>query len=549
MPRILLVGVDSPLVRWLSGRLDASQDVEACRIYLPEEGDDPESAVGDHNFDTVIVRPSLDRQLRERPRFAVLERTLQACAAAPLSRAILVSSTTAYAPSHHHPGLIREEHRLRRARNEAASRWRRFERLFFSHFRKKSPGRSIVLRAAPIVEPGEEDPLADFLGRKKRTASAGFNPPLQLLRKEDLLQALLAALSGTAGGTFNVVPRSVIPLREAIRRTSGFCLPVPHSLRKGFQKMVSTLSTSPHPALLEYTRYSFTASGEKIRSELGFEPRYGSAAALESTPSTDEDFDPFGQDREFIRSCGRTLFRFLHDYYWRVEEEGLENVPAQGRGVLVGVHRGFIPWDAVMILHAIVQRRGRYPRFLIHPSLLKFPGLSDSMTKLGGVLATRRNASYMLQRDRLIGIYPEGIRGAFTMYRDAYKLDRFKRTNFIRIALENRAPLIPVATVGSAEIYPIFGKIDWRRLNRLTEWPFLPITPTFPFLPFPLPSKWHTRFLPPIHIEKEFPPEAARDSDVVQRINERVRGRIAAALKELLKRRRSIFYGSLRDLD
>ena len=77
--------------------------------------------------------------------------------------------------------------------------------------------------------------------------------------------------------------------------------------------------------------------------------------------------------------------------------------------------------------------------------------------------------------------------------------------------------------------------------------PFFPITPTFPFLPpVPLPSKWHTQFLEPMHVEDRYPPEAADDPEVVSAIS--LRGQDAEwkrRSKEMLRRRKSIFFGSV----
>jgi 1-acyl-sn-glycerol-3-phosphate acyltransferase len=195
-----------------------------------------------------------------------------------------------------------------------------------------------------------------------------------------------------------------------------------------------------------------------------------------------------------------------------------------------------------MALYALVQRVGRIPRFLIHPSLTKFPFLSDFITKLGGIMACQENGDYVLERDELLGVFPEGIRGAFTMYKRAYVLGNFGRDEYVRMALRHRAPILPFVTVGSAEIYPILGRIDWGWFKRYTEWPFLPVTN-----PFPLPSKWHTRFLPAMHVELSYPPEAAEDPAVVRTISLEVRQRMQAAVDEMLLQRRSIFAGTIFD--
>lgn len=254
--------------------------------------------------------------------------------------------------------------------------------------------------------------------------------------------------------------------------------------------------------------------------------------------------DDFGLDKDYIRSCGRTLFRFLYDYYWRVEAKGLEHVPRTGRGVLVGMHRGFMPWDAVMALHLLVKETGRYPRFLTHPGLLKYSLMANFITKLGGVLACRQSANRVLERNELLGVFPEGVEGAFTLYRHAYQLQRFGRHDFVKMALRHRAPIIPFVAVGTAEALPMFARFKSRRWTRHTLWPYLPLS-TFPLIPAPLPSKWHIQFLPAIHLEQQYPPEAAQQTSVVRAISDEVQARMQRAVDEMVRDRRSIFFGSI----
>jgi len=254
--------------------------------------------------------------------------------------------------------------------------------------------------------------------------------------------------------------------------------------------------------------------------------------------------DEFGMDRGFIESCGKTLFHFLCKYYWRIETRGLEHIPLHGGAVLAGTHRGFMPWDAVMTLHLIVRNTGRVPRFLCHPGLLKFAPMSNLITRLGGVLACRENADRILAADEILGVLPEGVEGAFSLYRDAYKLASFGRDDFVKMALRHRVPIVPFVIVGNAETLPMFARIKSRWWTRHLDWPYIPIS-TFPVVPFPLPSKWHLRFLAPINVQNAHPPEAARDRSVVNAISLHVRATMQDALNEMVSRRRSIFWGSI----
>ena len=401
-------------------------------------------------------------------------------------------------------------------------------------------GRLTILRPVAVVP--SPTVFSKMLLHKLAPTLPGHDAVLQFLSLNDLAEVVDLAFSHGKAGIFNVAPDGATPLHAAIRISGNYRIAIPRTLQR----------LARDSEVLDYLRYSWTVSNDKARSELGFCPAKSSAAALLALNGRNgnghqvcDQFDDFGMDKNYIRFYGKTLFRFLSEYYWRIEDKGLEHVPQTGRGVLVGMHRGFMPWDGVMALHLLVKKTGRYPRFLTHPALLKFPFLANFMTKLGGVVASQQSADRVLQSDELLGIFPEGIHGAFTAYREAYRLQEFGRNAFVKIALRNRAPIVPFVTVGSAEIFPILGKIKSRFWTRYTEWPYVPITPTFPLLPVPLPSKWHTRFLPAIHVEREHPPEAARNSAIVKAISLEVRGRMQQAVDEMLSRRRSIFFGSI----
>lgn len=160
-------------------------------------------------------------------------------------------------------------------------------------------------------------------------------------------------------------------------------------------------------------------------------------------------------------------------------------------------------------------------------------------------MACQENAQRILESDELLGVFPEGIQGAFVRYSEAYQIHGFHRDAFVKMALRHRAPIIPFVTVGSAEIFPVLGKLKSRLWTKYSEWPAFPITPTFPLIPVPLPSKWHTRFLPAMHIESDYPPSAAANASVVRAISREVRSRMQNAIDEMLQQRRSIFFGSI----
>jgi len=330
-------------------------------------------------------------------------------------------------------------------------------------------------------------------------------------------------------------------------------VPVPWSVHRAVRSVMRHVARVASPEQMQFVRYHLTASGEKASRDLAFVPRDTSADAVRaltrgeasrvtraSRPDLDTP-DPFGLDRAYIDACWRGFLGFMHRRYWRVETRGLEHIPSAGGAVLIGMHRGFMPFDGVMNLLSVVQGTGRVPRFLIHPGVgLRFPFLFNLMSKLGGVIACQENADRVLGSGELLGVYPEGIRGAFTMYRRAHRIGPSWRNDCIAFALRHRVPIVPFVTVGSAEIFPILGRVDWRWWKKYTEWPFIPVT-----TPFPLPSKWRTLFLEPIHVDRSASAEDADDPAVVRAIGAEVKRRMEAATADLVGRRRSIFLGSV----
>jgi 1-acyl-sn-glycerol-3-phosphate acyltransferase len=165
------------------------------------------------------------------------------------------------------------------------------------------------------------------------------------------------------------------------------------------------------------------------------------------------------------------------------------------------------------------------------------------LVKTGNVLAHPDNATALLERDELVGVFPEGVKGAAKRYRDRYRIKRLGRGGFVQVALRTGSPIIPVAVVGSEELHPVM--FDLQPLARLLGLPIVPITPTFPWLGLagllPLPSKWFIAFGKPIDVSR-FGPEGANDARLVLDLTEEVRGWIEGTLPKLLARRRTIFF-------
>jgi 1-acyl-sn-glycerol-3-phosphate acyltransferase len=253
--------------------------------------------------------------------------------------------------------------------------------------------------------------------------------------------------------------------------------------------------------------------------------------------------DEWGFDERFTELV-EPFFGFLYDRWWRVKTTGLQNVPAHGRAMLAANHAGILPWDATMISVGLLREHPlpRHPRFMVLNWAFDLPWVSVFIRKVGGVVASPYNALRLLEQDQLVAVFPEGVKGTGKPYAERYRLQRFGRGGFVEIALRAGAPIVPVAVVGSEEIYPKLADVP--ALARLIGAPFFPITPTFPWLgplgAIPLPSRWRIEFCEPIETA-HLGPQAAGDRAVVLELTERVRDTIQQALYANLVRRGPAF--------
>jgi len=257
----------------------------------------------------------------------------------------------------------------------------------------------------------------------------------------------------------------------------------------------------------------------------------------------DHEDDEWGFDEDFT-DLVEPFFGFLYDRWWRVKVEGAHRVPAHGRALLASNHAGILPWDATMISVALLREHPlpRHPRFLVLDLAFDLPWISAFIRKVGGVVASPYNALRLLEQDQLVAVFPEGVKGTGKPFAERYRLQRFGRGGFVEIALRAGAPIVPVAVVGSEEIYPKLADVP--PLARALGAPFFPITPTFPWLgplgAVPLPSKWRIEFCEPI-ATAHYGPDAASDRALVLELTDQVRDTVQQAVYANLVRRGPAF--------
>ncbi|HEY3132549.1 MAG TPA: 1-acyl-sn-glycerol-3-phosphate acyltransferase [Acidobacteriota bacterium] len=484
-----------------------------------------------------------------------LKKVLHWAAGSGVTRAILRSHAYAYGSSMKNPGMMHEERISLLAKDSLERRWLQAEDLLWAAAKAEPSSNFSVaaVRLTNILRAEEGDFITHLLTRRAAIPLAGYDPRVQFLTLSDAAAALVAAVLSGGSGVFNISGEGTVSFRDALRAACPVRIPVAGPVQRRIRSFLWKAGLGRFPSeSVEQVRYNWTISSEKSRRELGFVPQTDTLHALKeflqarpkSRPERlNSSYDDYGLNPEYLARL-ESWFNFLRKIYWRVEVEGIENVPSSGPALLVANHRGFMPFDGVIHRSLILAHKNRHIRFLVIPSLFKFPFLSDFLIRQGGVVASQQNAKRLFDRGELVGIFPEGISGAFRMYKGAYQMGEFGKDAFAKMAVENSVSMIPAAVIGHVEIFPILARVNSSAVTRFTGWPYLPITPTFPLLPIPLPTKWHIRYLEPVSVGK-LRPEDAENPKLVKDLSQHVKDVLQRNVDEMLARRKHIFFGRI----
>jgi len=257
------------------------------------------------------------------------------------------------------------------------------------------------------------------------------------------------------------------------------------------------------------------------------------------------DVDEWGRS-ERTRALTRALYEPLYSKWFRAEWEGLEKIPTEGGALLIANHAGAIPSDAPVIMHGIEKELGRPVYGMADYFFRTVPVVGTLWARAGGVSARPANAYRLLrEQQQLALVFPEGTKGPSKSFTDRYQLRRFGRGGFVEIAMRAGVPVIPIAVVGSEEAMPVLMRLP--AVSRALGLPYFPITanllafgPLGMALPFP--AKFKLRVLDPIDFGVAPDQERYSKSRIMEE-SERVRSELQEAIYDMLRDRRSVWFG------
>jgi 1-acyl-sn-glycerol-3-phosphate acyltransferase len=226
------------------------------------------------------------------------------------------------------------------------------------------------------------------------------------------------------------------------------------------------------------------------------------------------------RDPDYIRENLPWLW-LLASLWFRGEVRGLGNIPDSGPVLLVGNHSGgnMTP-DTIVFTLAFSTYFGVERHFyqLAHNLVLSLPALGF-LRKFGTVAASPENARKALQDGSALLVYPGGDVEVHRPSWQRHQVDFAGRKGFIRLAIEENVPIVPVVSVGGQETALFLTRGErlakLLALDRVFRLKVLPISLALPWGlnvgdmmgHIPLPAKITIEALPPIDLRAEFGPE------------------------------------------
>lgn len=219
-------------------------------------------------------------------RFNVLgtQHLLQLAAKHKVAKLVMLSSANIYGPDPDNSHFLGEDAPLLGA--EAFPNIRDLvavDRIVQSFFYRHPEVETVMLRPVHIVGPRVRNAASNYLRLERPWVCMGFDPMIQLIHEEDVVQALTLAQRPGLKGVFNVVGAGEAPLSRILELLGRRPIAMPDFVIRSALDRAFKLRATNYPAPeLRHIQYNCVVDGSLARRVLGFEPRYGLVETIRS---------------------------------------------------------------------------------------------------------------------------------------------------------------------------------------------------------------------------------------------------------------------------
>ncbi len=230
---------------------------------------------------------SVGRDRRHEINVQGTQRILSWCLRYGVRKVVVLSRASVYGARPDNPSQITEDMPLRLgAAYSELNDLVEFDHLCRSWMWEHRGVEMVLLRPVNIVGPNiREGMLYRFLQGNPVLTALGFDPMMQLVHEEDVIQAIRLGLRPEARGIYNVVGAGALPLSALLRALGRRRVPVPHPLLRLADGMAFSVGLSKLPAhAIDFLRFGCVVDGQRIRDDLGYACAYDLHQTIAAVP-------------------------------------------------------------------------------------------------------------------------------------------------------------------------------------------------------------------------------------------------------------------------
>jgi UDP-glucose 4-epimerase len=209
---------------------------------------------------------------------------LEAAAAAGIGQVLVTSSTAAYGAFPDNPEPLTEDDPVRGVPTYSYARDKTESDRICQLWAAQHPDRVMtIVRPCMVLGPNVDNSLVRIWTKSPATFDTGnVDGRIQFVHEDDVVEAIARLLDGRHGGAYNVTGDGLMTYRECAELIGQPIRKMPPRAARALNKAMWALRQAEAPVgQIEFARHPWIASNEKLKTTLGWTPRYTSRETFE----------------------------------------------------------------------------------------------------------------------------------------------------------------------------------------------------------------------------------------------------------------------------
>ncbi len=206
---------------------------------------------------------------------------LDHCRRHGVGRVVVLSTSYVYGAMPENPSFMDEEHPLSASRNYPEIRdLVEVDTMVTSFMWQHVDIDTSVIRPVPTLGYYVESTMASYLSARRVVVAMGFDPMMQFIHEDDLVEALVISVEKGLRGVYNLTGPGQVPLRVAIAETGGRPFPLPEPILRRYAERFMGLPSGA----IDFIKFPCTIDGAHFVRDTGFRARVSLEETFRSLP-------------------------------------------------------------------------------------------------------------------------------------------------------------------------------------------------------------------------------------------------------------------------